>query len=263
MTRGKGRFTVNTDQAFEMLTDAGLTEEMSIQTVKRWLRERKITYEGVGKHKNEFHFNDSNEALKMLMDAGLSESSGIQIIQRWVDEAKIQNTGYSEKGFHLSVNKLTERDKLVHQLKVKIKALNEHINGIEQLHQSSVNSLIQQRDRLNKEMSKQEHEKSELQRETKKLLKENSDLQKEILKMKERLSKGYEKREQTQSKTIPAKGMDHRQKLGLSKTATNKEVLAGYKKLLMITHPDHGGNPAAFHYIKNEYDYFRNSIKEK
>ncbi len=45
--------------------------------------------------------------------------------------------------------------------------------------------------------------------------------------------------------------------------ASNKEVLAEYKGLLKITHPDHGGNAKVFHYIKTDYDNFRNSIKGK
>ena len=37
---------MNTDQAFDLLQNAGLSESSSIQTVRRWLREGKIKYEG-------------------------------------------------------------------------------------------------------------------------------------------------------------------------------------------------------------------------
>ena len=56
--------------------------------------------------------------------------------------------------------------------------------------------------------------------------------------------------------------MNYRQKLGLSKTASDKEVLAGYKNLLKASHPDHGGNAAIFQYIKTEYDSFRKDVNE-
>ncbi|MBR8644041.1 hypothetical protein KEH51_02900 [[Brevibacterium] frigoritolerans] len=43
---------MNTDQTFDLLKDAGVSESSSIQTVRRWLREGKIKYEeasGIGK----------------------------------------------------------------------------------------------------------------------------------------------------------------------------------------------------------------------
>ncbi|MDQ7860949.1 hypothetical protein RCO48_07755 [Peribacillus frigoritolerans] len=47
---------MNTDQAFDLLKDAGVTESSSIQTVRRWLREGKIKYEGGnGNRKNWIH----------------------------------------------------------------------------------------------------------------------------------------------------------------------------------------------------------------
>ena len=145
-----------------------------------------------------------------------------------------------------------------------MKAQDEHIKGIEDLHQNSIKMLIQQRDKLNKELASVENEKSDLQSETRKVLKENIDLRNELLKLKEELSKGNKSEpEKTQESPFPSKTQDYRQKLGLSKTAGVKEVLAGYKKLLKITHPDHGGNATAFHYIKTDYDHFRNRMKGK
>ncbi|MFJ7727552.1 hypothetical protein ACIQXV_15485 [Neobacillus sp. NPDC097160] len=259
---------MNTDQAYELLSDAGVTEEICILTVRRWLRERKIKYEGKGQRKSGYIFNDTVQALSVLKDAGVAESSGIQIVQRWLGEGKVKSIGNqtrkteyipNETEVYRSINGSIDSNNIIRQLKVKIKAQNQQLKGIEQLHQSSINSLIQQREKLKKEMMKQEQEKSELQYETKKLLQENMDLRNEISRLKEELAKGTNKeRYQTNGTQLPPQTNDYRQKLGLSKNASHKEVLAGYKKLLKITHPDHGGNAAAFHYIKTEYDSYKN-----
>ncbi|MCM3568069.1 hypothetical protein [Neobacillus mesonae] len=264
---------MNTDQAFELLTDAGFDQEISIRTVRRWLSERKIRYEGVGHRGKGFIFNDSNKALNMLLDAGLTENDALRIAQRWLDEGKIQKKGMEnkknkyiphEKIFQQSLKNPTEQDKTIHQLRVNIKALNEQITGMEQLHQTAINSLIKQRDQLNKEIHKNEYEKIQLQQEIKKLLQDNINLKNKLMELQEEISKGSKKEpNHKQEAGIPSRTMDSRQKLGLSKTASNKEILAGYKKLLLVTHPDHGGNAAVFHYIKSEYDYFRKSIKEQ
>jgi hypothetical protein len=265
------RNSVNTDQAFELLTDAGVPEDISILTVRRWLRERKINYEGTSQRKTGNILVDTVHAVEILKDAGVAESVGIQIAQRWMREGKIQNMGNgnrrtehipNETSIKRSLNSPTDQDKTIRQLKVRIKTQNEQIEGFEQLHKTSINILIQQRDKLRKEIIRQENEKNELQRESKKLLQENIDLRDELLILKEEFSKGKKReRDKTQTSPQPSKTNDYRQKLGLSKTASHKEVLAGYKSLLKITHPDQGGNETAFHYIKTEYDYFRNSIK--
>jgi hypothetical protein len=260
---------VNTEQAFEILKDAGVTEDVSIDTVRRWHRERKITYEGTGHRSTGYILEDTDQAINMLKDAGVTESTGIQIVQRWVREGKIQNIGTRKpKTESLSndtnpkwfLNNPGVQDKVIRQLQVRIKAQDEHIRGIEKLHQDSINALIQQRNKLKKEIINQEHEYSELQRETKKLLKENINLHNELLKLKEELSRGDKSdSDKTEIAPPPSKPNDYRYKLGLSKTASQKEVLSGFKKLLILTHPDHGGNAAAFHYIKKDYDNFRKS----
>ncbi|MDQ0199796.1 J domain-containing protein [Neobacillus ginsengisoli] len=261
---------MNTDQAFELLKEAGLTEDSSIQTVRRWLRERKINYEGTGPQKTGYILDDTDQAYNMLKDAGVAESFGVQIVQRWLSEGKIQNVGTGnqkpeyrpiETTSKRLLNNSTDQDKIICQLKVRIKAQDEHIKGIEQLHRTSINTLTQQRDKLNREIVILENEVSELQRETKKLLKENIDLHNELLKLKEEFSKGNTSNPEKTQASSPPKKIDYRQKLGLSKAASHKEVLAGYKNLLKITHPDHGGNATAFHYVKTDYDFFRNSIK--
>ncbi|GHH99497.1 hypothetical protein [Neobacillus kokaensis] len=258
---------MNTDQAYEMLIDAGVTEENSILTVRRWLRERKITFEGKGQNKSGYQFNDTVQALSMLKDAGIAENQGMQIVQRWLSEGRVQNIGrkteYISNGTEetRSLRVSRDSDSMIRQLKAKIKAQDEQIKGIEQLHQTSIHSLIQQRDKLQKEWLKQEKEKNELQYETKKLLRENMDLRNEVLKLKEELSKGTPKERKQQGAQLPLQTNDYRQKLGLSKSASQKEILAGYKKLLKVTHPDHGGSPEAFHYIKTEYDFYKNRMK--
>jgi hypothetical protein len=267
-----GGSKVNTDQAFELLTDAGVTEESSIQTVRRWLRERKINYEGKGHRKTEYILADTDQAITMLKDAGVEESLAIQTVRRWLGEGKIRSVGNGNQRTEYIPNetaskrflyKPTNQDKIIHQLKVKLKAQDEQITGIEKLHQTSINTLIQQRDKLNEEKVNLENENNELQRETIKLLKENFDLRNELLNLKEELSKGDKRSpNKNQNTPPPPKTTNYRQRLGLSKMASDKEVLTGYKKLLKITHPDQGGNATAFHYIKTDYDHFKNSIKE-
>ncbi len=268
------KYILNTDQAFDLLREAGVTEDSSIQTVRRWFRERKINYEGKGQRDSGYILDDTDQAFNMLKDAGVTDTIAFQIVRRLLQEGKIQNMGTGNRKFKNQQNETvskqliispSDQDKIIHQLKARIKAQDEHIKGIEHLHKSSITTLIQQRDILNKEITNLENENSELQRETKKLLKENLDLTNELLTLKEELFKGN-KREADTTQTVPPplpKTNDYRQKLGLSKHASDKEVLTRYKKLLKITHPDHGGNATAFHFIKTDYDYFRNSIKLK
>ncbi|WHY02863.1 hypothetical protein [Neobacillus sp. DY30] len=260
---------MNTDQAYELLTDAGVNEEISIQTVRRWLRERKIKYVGTVSQNSGYILDDTDQALNMLKDAGVSERSGIQIVRRWLREGKIQNVGNgrieyfpNETLSKVYLNNDTDQEKTLAQLKVKLNTQDGLIKGMEKLHKSSIDTLIQQRENLNKEIIKLEHENSDLQKETRKLLKENIELRNQLLKLKEELSKGNNREPDNVQETIPYKMNDIRRKLGLSKTASHKDVSSGYKKLLKVTHPDQGGNAAAFHYIKTDYDYFRNCIKE-
>lgn len=260
---------MNTEQAFNLLRDAGVTEDLCIQTVRRWLRERKINYEGTGLRKTGYILDDTDQAFDMLKDAGVSESIGVQIVRRWLREGKIQDVGTGNRKpeyiptettkKQTSIN-LIDQDKIIRQLKIRIKAQDEHIKGMEKLHQTSINTLIQQRNKLKIEIAQLEKENRNLQSETKKLLEENLALRNELLKMKEELNRGINR--DSEDALSPHKTYDNRHKLGLAKTASDKEVLAGYKKLLKLTHPDHGGNARAFHYIKMDYDDFRKCIKE-
>ncbi|WP_071394672.1 hypothetical protein [Bacillus tuaregi] len=259
---------MNTDQAFELLKNAGVAEDVCITTVRRWLRERKITYEG-RQSSSSVILDDTDQALQLLKDAGVAPSIGLLAVRRLVREGKIQQVGNGENKEYIpkepsptrTIQPSTE-DKRIRQLKAKIKAQDDHIKGIEELHQSSINTLIQQRNKLNQEKMLLEKEKNELQRETRKLLKENLDLRNELLKIKEEYSKGNKA---DPEKTVPvsSKIYDPRPKLGLSKTAGSKDILAGYKALLKTTHPDRGGNAELFHFIKMDYDAFRNSLKDK
>jgi predicted site-specific integrase-resolvase len=264
---------MNTDQAFDLLTDAGVTEDISIQTVRRWLKEKKIKYEGTVQQNSGYILDDSDEVFNMLKDAGVPDNIATKIVQRWLNEGKIQNVKAgkrknqnqyipNEKASLQRLNNPADQDRIIRQLQVKIKAQNEHIKGIEQLHETSINTLIQQRNKLNKEIISLEHENSELQRETQKLLKENFKLHKELTRLKDELTNGSKKDPDKTHAAPSTKMNNYRQKLGLSKNSSHKEVLAGYKKLLKATHPDQGGSPTAFHYIKTDYDDFRNSIKE-
>ena len=53
----------NTDQAFDLLKDTGLSESSSVLVVKRWLHEGKIKYEGNGNRKIKYISNDTTSKL--------------------------------------------------------------------------------------------------------------------------------------------------------------------------------------------------------
>lgn len=262
---------MNTDQAFELLKSAGVPDELSIQTVRRWMRERKIRFEGKQRlSKTEYILEDTDQAFDLLKDAGVAANIGIQLVKRWYNEGKIHRLGNVDqiKEYISTQPKLPAfedkpSDLTIRELKVKLKAQDEQIKGIQELHHTSLKAMIQQRDKLNKEIASLQHEKSELQMETRKVLKENIDLRKELLRLKEELSKqgkGEDEKVQSQSGP-PSNPQDYRRKLGLSKTAGPKEVMAGFKKLLIETHPDHGGSAKAFHYVKTDYDQFKSRMK--
>ncbi|MEJ9231952.1 hypothetical protein LAV79_21280 [Peribacillus butanolivorans] len=259
---------MNTDQAFDLLKDAGVTESISIQTVRRWMREGKIKYEGGNKNrKTGYIIDDTDQAFDLLKDAGITESISIQTVRRWMNEGKIkyEGNGNRETGyiFNDTVSKVSindridqNKDEIIHRLKLKIQAQDKHIKGIEELHESAKKILIQQRDKFKKEVVILKNEKSKLQYETKDLLKENIELRNELIKVKENKRDNYNFDSNNQSN-------DYSEKLGLAKMASNKDVIAEYKGLLKITHPDHDGNAKVFHYIKTDYDNFRKFIKDK
>ncbi|WP_160723127.1 hypothetical protein [Bacillus sp. USDA818B3_A] len=261
---------MNTDQAFDFLKDAGLSEDLCMQTVRRWLREKKIKFDGkLGLQQPAgYILQDTDQAIHLLEDAGISASMGIQVVQRWLYEGKIQKVGKGKQlADYLSnvknpkqlLSRPSDQDKLIRELKAKIKVQDDHIKELEELHKTSMKSLTQLRNKLQKQIINLELEKNDLQSETRKVLKENIELRSELLYLKEKLSKGKREPEKVHF-TASAQTLDHRKKLGLSKNASEKEVLSRYKKLLLMTHPDHGGNPLVFNYVKADYDEFKNGF---
>lgn len=268
MEMKRGRKSVNTDQAFNLLKIAGIEEDTSIQIIRRWLRERKISYEGKVNQNSGYIPDDTEQAYHLLKDAGIAAHIGIPIVRRWLREGKIQNVGFEKRKTDYIPNDYTskpfiqnteDQDKLIRQLKVTTKAQEEHIKGLEELHQNSIKTLVQQRDKLNKEVAILQNEIGKLQSESRSLLKENIELRNQLLKLREELYKGT--KSEPDKPQMPSMPDQFGQKLGLSKRASQKEILAGYKRLLKLTHPDHGGNARVFHYIKTDFDLYRNSIK--
>jgi len=265
--RGR-RNIVNTDQVFELLQDAGVSESTSIQTVRRWLREGKIKYEG-GKRSRETVciIDDTDQAFDLLKDAGVSESISNQIVRRWLHEGRIKYEGSRNKKTDYIVDDTTSKlfiddctnqnmDEMIHRLTLKIQAQEKHIEGLEELHENAKHRIIEQRDKLKKEVATLKNKENKLQSEIRNLVKQNIELRNELKKLKESKGDHYTLTSSTQLN-------NYSKKLGLSKMASNKEVLAEYKGLLKITHPDQGGNAKLFHYIKTDYDNFRNSTKDK
>lgn len=251
---------MNTDQAYELLIDAGVSKEISIQMVKRWLREGKITYKGKLEKTIGYILDDTDQAFDILKNAGVAESIRFEIVRRWLREGKIKNVkGDNKKSKSNERVSKSEQDKIIYQLKLRIKAQNEHIKAMEQLHKTNVHTLIHQRDKLCKEITNLEYEKRILEKEKNKLLKDNIDLRNQLLKFKVENSKGNKKEHNKTQAKLPSITVNYRQKLGLSKTASEKEVITRFKKLLKLTHPDQGGNQLAFHYIKTDYDQYRNN----
>ncbi|MBT2655604.1 hypothetical protein J7E81_10225 [Bacillus sp. ISL-18] len=260
---------MNTDQAFDFLKAAGVSDEECVDTVRRWLRERKIKYQAKGAfHQTDYILDDTNQAINLLNDAGVAASMGIQVVQRWLYEGKIQKVGdgnqlteyiASVKNPKPLLNPPTDQDKLIRELKAKVKVQDDHLKELEELHKTSVKTFIQQRNKLQKEILNLELEKNELQKETRKVLKENIELRSELLYLKDKLSKQGKRVPEKAQVFTPNQSLDYRQKLGLSKTASEKEILTRYKKLLKMTHPDHGGNAVVFHYVKTDYDHYKNN----
>jgi hypothetical protein len=205
---------LNTDQAFDLLKEAGITNNP--ETFRSWLREGKIKATG-------FTIDD-------------------QAIKQFIDEYT-----YSDK------------DKIIRHLKLKVKERDQYIESIEEFHKTSTKELIKQRDRLNKEILILKNEQNKLRKETLDLLRENIELRNKVIELKE----SFNMRNKNDGHPLhPSSPSNHySQKLGLSKLASNKEILTGYKDLLKVSHPDQGGNAKLFQYIKTDYDHFKKSIK--
>ena len=260
---------MNTDQAFDLLKDAGVLESISIQTVRRWLREDKIKYEGGnGSKKTGYIIDDLDQVFDLLRDAGVTESISVQTVRRWLREGKIKykevngsrKTEYiiDETASKLLINDRIDQnmDGIIHHLKSKIHAQNKYIEGIEELHENAKKGIIQQRDKLKKEVITLKNVASKLENDAEDLLKQNIELRNDLRRLKDTKRDNYNFTSITQSN-------NYSEKFGFSKMASDKEVLTEYKGLLRITHPDHGGNAKLFHYIRTDYENFKKSIKGK
>jgi tRNA U55 pseudouridine synthase TruB len=206
-----------------MLKEAGLSDSRSIQTVRRWLNEGKVKYDGTGSR--------NTEAISVFDNAASA------LVKEKTDQ---------------------DKDEIIRYLKLKIKEKDVYIEGVEELHKTATKIVSHQRDMLTNEIIHLKNEKRKLQSETMDLLKENIQLREELIKLKEEGFTGKNSANDKHNNTVQ---YDLLQKFGLSKMASSNEVLSAYKELLKLTHPDHGGNTKLFHYIKTDYDNFRNSIK--
>ncbi|MCQ6275556.1 hypothetical protein JMM81_11365 [Bacillus sp. V3B] len=195
---------------------------------------------------------NTDQAFDLLKEVGITNSP--ETFRRWLREGKIKATGFTvdDQDLKLFINEqmYQDKDETIRQLKLKIKAQDQYIEGIEELHKISTKEYIKQRDQLNKEIIILKNEQSKLQKETMDLLRENIKLRDRLIELKEN------KRDNHHSH--PTSSLDHySQKLGLSKMASNKEVLTGFKALLKRSHPDQGGDAKLFQYLKTDYDHFR------
>lgn len=187
---------MNTEQAFDKLKEAGVTD--SIQTVRRWLRDGVI--KATRSENRKAGYIIDQEALKEF------------------------------------INERTGRDK-----DEQIKELEKEVNRLK--------AMIQKKERGN--MSK----------ENRRLQLEVDELRSENLNLKMKLSMSTIEKSNMDTSYSSFQSIDYNKKLGLSDTATNEEVLAKFKELIMACHPDKGGDAKTFQYIKADYDNFRNSIK--
>jgi hypothetical protein len=208
---------------------------------------------------SRWHSLNTDQAFNLLKEAGITDKP--ETFRRWLREGKIKATGFTidddSLAHFLKEHSYPDKDLLIRQLRVKIKAQEEYIEGIEKLHETSTRTFSQQRDQLNNEILYLKKVESKLRKEMMDLLKENIELRNRLIDQKIGPSYG----EKTRRSSIANHVHEYRQKLGLSKIAGTKEMLARYKELLKNAHPDHGGNPRLFQYIKTEYDQFKRDIE--
>lgn len=203
---------------------------------------------------------NTDQAFSLLKEAGITDN--IETFKQWLREGKIKATGFTvdDKAlirFMKTQTKL-DKDQIIQQLKLRIKAKDAEIKGLEELHAAQSKVLIQQRDKHYNEIGLLQIERNHLKKETINLLKENIELRDELIALKEKFFKGETNKDASDSFS----SSDIRQKLGLTKLAIDKDVIAAYKELLKKAHPDHGGNEKLFHYIKTEFDQFRSNLKD-
>ena len=204
---------------------------------------------------------NTDQAFDLLMEAGITNNP--ETFRRWIREGKIKATGFTidDQALKRFIHEYTysDKDKVIQQLKLKIKERDQYIEGIEELHKTSTKELIKQRNLLNKEIIILKNEQNQLRKETMDLLRENIELHNKLNELKETRLKGNKSDDPLFHPTSP---LDHdRQKLGLSKKASPSEMLTGFKELLKMSHPDQGGNAKLFHYLKMDYDHFRKRFK--
>ncbi len=211
-----------------------------------------------------------NEAVEMLTKAGVSDNIKTLTIRKWIKEGKITSddtNGYSlyHQTTELLPNNLRdEKKEMIRQFQSKLKVQEEYIEGIKALHENS----LKQREQLHRELSLLKKEKNDLQKEVNSLLTENIRLRYEVIKHKENSihstsNKAHEQKKESTPLQIRFPLQDYREKLGLSKVSGKKEVLAAYKELLKLSHPDHGGQLKFFQYIKADFDQFKKEFKHK
>ncbi|MFS0882614.1 hypothetical protein CHH83_12655 [Bacillus sp. 7586-K] len=203
---------------------------------------------------------NTDQAFSLLKEAGITDN--IETFKQWLREGKIKATGFTvdDKAlirFMKTQTKL-DKDQIIQQLKLRIKAKDAEIKGLEDLHAAQSKVLIQQRDKLYNEIGLLQIERNHLKKETINLLKENIELRDELIALKEKFFKGETNKDGPDSFS----SSDIRQKLGLTKLAIDKDVITAYKELLKKAHPDHGGNEKLFHYIKTDFDQFRSNSKD-
>lgn len=208
------------------------------------------------------------EAVEELTKAGVSESIRTLTIRKWIKEGKItssENNGYSvdKQTTKLLQNSLPdEKNEIIKKLQTKIKLQDEYIEGIKAIHKDTTNSYITQRENLNQEISLLKNENNDLQKEVTQLLKENISLRDDLIRYKENsMNKNKNRDHDQQQPTSNYHLREYQHKLGLAKIAGKKEIVASYKELLKLTHPDHGGDPKCFHYIKADFDTFKRNLK--
>lgn len=204
----------------------------------------------------------SDKAFALLKEAGITDN--VDTYRGWVREGRIKAIGLSIDDHSLEQfmkdYKNPDKDVIIKQLKAKIHAQNNHIIGIEQLHETATHTFFKQREKLNNEILHLKKENQKLQKETTELLKENISLRDQLIKFKEYNFMNNEQNSiPPESPSIPH---TNKQKLGLSKMASNQEILSAYKELLKLAHPDHGGNAKLFQYIKADFDQIRKNFKK-
>ena len=204
----------------------------------------------------------SDKAFALLKEAGITDN--VDTYRSWVREGRIKAIGLSIDDRSLEQfmkdYKNPDKDVIIKQLKAKIHAQNNHIIGIEQLHENATHTFFKQREQLNKEILTLKKENQKLQKESMELLKENIALRDQLIKLKENAFMHNE--QNSVSSKSSSTTHTNKQKLGLSKMASNQEILSAYKELLKLAHPDHGGNAKLFQYIKADFDQIRKNFKK-